>query len=159
MQLIHNMKFLSFLFIVLIAASCGKKKAEEQAKEQTAKDEAIIQQYISDNNLNAIATGSGLYYVIENEGAGASCTSSSTVTVAYTGYFTDGDIFDQSSSQGVTFSLQQVIKGWTEGIPYFKEGGDGKLLIPSALAYGPDGNASIPPNSVLIFDVELIEVL
>lgn len=153
------MKFLSLLFIVLIAASCGKKKAEEQAKEQAAKDEAIIQQYISDNNLNATATGSGLYYVIENEGTGASCSSFSTVTVAYTGYFTDGDIFDQSSSQGVTFSLQQVIKGWTEGIPYFKEGGNGKLLIPSALAYGPDGNASIPPNSVLIFDVELIEVL
>jgi FKBP-type peptidyl-prolyl cis-trans isomerase FkpA len=153
------MKLLSLLCIVLIAASCGKKKAEEQAKEQAAKDEAIIQQYISDNNLNATATGSGLYYIIENEGTGASCSSFSTVTVAYTGYFTDGDIFDQSSSQGVTFSLQQVIKGWTEGIPYFKEGGNGKLLIPSALAYGPDGNASIPPNSVLIFDVELIEVL
>jgi len=157
---IRNMKlFLSILLIGLTVASCNKKKDEELAKEQAAKDEEIIQQYIADNNLNAVATGSGLYYVIETEGTGASCTSSSTVTVAYTGYFTDGDVFDYSSPQGVTFSLQQVIQGWTEGIPYFKEGGAGKLLIPSALGYGPSGSASIPPNSVLIFEVELIEVL
>jgi FKBP-type peptidyl-prolyl cis-trans isomerase len=55
--------------------------------------------------------------------------------------------------------LQNVILGWTEGIPYFKEGGSGKLLIPSALAYGPNGTTGIPPNSVLIFEIELIEVI
>ena len=155
---IRSVKYLSLFLLVLVVAGCGKKKAEEQAKQQAAADEAIIQQYISDNNLNAIATGTGLYYVIDNEGAGSSCTSNSTVTVAYTGYFTNGTIFDQSTSLGATFSLQQVIKGWTEGIPYFRVGGSGKLLIPSALAYGPNGSSSIPPNTVLIFDVELIEV-
>lgn len=152
------MKFVSFLLLIFVVASCGKKKAEEQAKQQAAADEAIIQEYISDHNLNAIATGSGLYYVIDNEGAGSTCNSNSIVTVAYTGYFTNGSVFDQSTSLGVTFSLQQVIKGWTEGIPYFRVGGSGKLLIPSALAYGPSGSSSIPPNTVLIFDVELIEV-
>jgi FKBP-type peptidyl-prolyl cis-trans isomerase FkpA len=146
---------LPLLLITFALSSCAKKKAEEQA----AKDEEIIQQYIADNNLNAVATGSGLYYVIDDQGTGASCNSNSTVKVAYTGYFTYGGIFDQSSAQGVVFPLQSVIQGWTEGIPYFNEGGSGKLLIPSALGYGPSGSGSIPPNAVLIFDIELIEVL
>lgn len=143
------------LLLVFIFSSCAKKKAEEQAIE----DDAIILQYIADNNLNAVATGTGLYYVIDDLGSGASCTSTDEVTVAYTGYFTDGSIFDESDASGISFPLQNVIRGWTEGIPYFKEGGIGKLLIPSALAYGRDGRTGIPPNSVLIFDIELIEVL
>ncbi len=147
--------FLPVILLVIALTSCAKKKAEEQA----VLDEKIIQQYITDNNLNATATGSGLYYVIDAQGTGSSCTSNSTVKVAYTGSYTNGNEFEQSPSQGVEFSLQQVIKGWTEGIPYFKEGGTGKLILPSALAYGPSGNSSIAPNTVLVFDIELIEVL
>jgi FKBP-type peptidyl-prolyl cis-trans isomerase FkpA len=146
---------LPILALAFIFSSCAKKKAEEQAIE----DEQIILTYINDNNLNAVATGSGLYYVMETEGTGASCTSASTVKVEYTGYFTHGTQFDQSPNGGVEFSLSGVIPGWTEGIPYFKEGGVGKLLIPSALAYGPNGRTGIPGNSVLIFDIELIEVV
>ena len=150
------MKYLIPVFLVLfVFSSCGKKKAAEQA----IIDENIILQYISDNNLNAVATGSGLYYVIDTQGTGASCTANSTVQVAYSGYFTNGVVFDESSSEGIVFPLNGVIKGWTEGIPYFKEGGSGKLLIPSALAYGRQGSGSIPPNTVLIFDVALIDVL
>jgi FKBP-type peptidyl-prolyl cis-trans isomerase FkpA len=81
------------------------------------------------------------------------------VRVAYKGYFVDGSVFDESSEQGISFNLQQVIKGWTEGIPLFKEGGNGILLIPSALAYGTKDKGSVPANSVLLFDVKLIEVL
>ena len=149
------MKYLlPVLLIVFSLSSCAKKKAEKQAIE----DEEIIQQYISDNNLNATATGSGLYYIIDSQGTGDDCTSASTVTVAYTGSFTNGTEFEQSSAQGVEFPLDGVIKGWTEGIPYFKEGGVGTLILPSALAYGRNGSGSIPPNTVLIFDVELIDV-
>ncbi len=147
--------FLPIILVAIALSSCAKKKAEKQA----VSDEKIIQQYISENNLNAIATGSGLYYVIDSQGTGAGCTSASTVTVAYTGSFANGSEFEQSPAQGVEFSLQGVIKGWTEGIPYFKEGGTGKLLLPSALAYGRSGSGSIPPNTVLIFDIELIDVL
>jgi len=139
---------------VLIFGSCAKKKAKEQAN----KDEKIIKQYIIDHNLNAIATGTGLYYVIENQGNGGTCNSFSTVRVSYKGYLTDGSVFDESAVEGVSFGLQQVIKGWTEGIPYFKEGGNGKLLIPSALGYGKQGTSGIPANSVLIFDVKLLEI-
>lgn len=150
------MKFILPIFLItLFFSSCTKKKAEKQAKV----DDDIIKNYILENNLNAIPTGSGLYYVMEAQGSGSSCDSNSDVKVSYKGYFTNGEVFDKSSSDGTSFNLQNVIQGWTEGIPYFKEQGYGKLLIPSALAYGKSGSGSIPKNSVLIFDVKLIEVL
>lgn len=150
------MKYLIPLaLLVLVFSSCKDKDAENQA----AADDATIKQYISDHNLNATATGSGLYVVIENEGTGASCNSSSDVRVAYQGYYTNGDIFDESMQTGIEFNLQSVIAGWTEGIPHFKEGGNGILLIPSALGYGANGTGPIPGNTVLIFNVELIDVL
>ncbi|MCX6297073.1 MAG: FKBP-type peptidyl-prolyl cis-trans isomerase, partial [Bacteroidetes bacterium] len=61
--------------------------------------------------------------------------------------------------EGITFGLNEVIKGWTEGIPYFKKGGKGKLIIPADLGYGSDDYNGIPGNSVLIFDIKLIDVL
>lgn len=146
---------LLFLFVVVISAQCKK----DDDGNQSEKDEEIIAAYIADNDLNAQAIGDGLYFVDEQTGTGEKPTSSSTVKVAYKGYFTNGQVFDQSSASGVTFGLQQVIKGWTRGIPYFREGGKGKLLIPSALAYGANPPSGIPKNSVLIFDVHLIKVL
>ncbi len=143
-----------FLSIAFLLFGCKKVTSTEQAKI----DDDILKQYISDNGLNAIATGSGLYVVINEVGTGTACSSNSTVTVDYKGYYTDGEVFDQSDATGATFGLQQVIQGWTEGIPYFKEGGHGILLIPSALGYGTQGSGSVPKNSVLIFDVELLDV-
>lgn len=146
----NQLLFILFIFVGITA--CKKKETQAQI------DDRIIQDYISDNQLNATATGSGLYVVVSQPGTGAACNSYSDVKVKYTGYLTDGAVFDQSTD-GITVNLQQVIKGWTEGIPYFKEGGSGKLLIPSELGYGSQAVGSIPANSVLIFDVELIDVL
>lgn len=140
---------------ILFISSCNKKLSPE---EQMEKDQEIITTYINDNNLDADKTASGLHYVITDQGTGNHPNSTDDVTVRYKGYFTDGSVFDQSDNAGITFNLQQVIKGWTEGIPKLKEGGEGVLLIPSSLAYGPDGNSSIPPNSVLIFDVSLLDI-
>ena len=123
-----------------------------------AKNEADIIEYIEENDLVANRTNSGLYYVINEEGTGTRPTSSSNVTVAYKGYFLDGTVFDQSDANGISFGLDQVIKGWTEGIPLFKEGGEGILLIPSSLGYGLNGAGSIPRGAVLVFDVNLISV-
>ncbi|MGY8908769.1 MAG: FKBP-type peptidyl-prolyl cis-trans isomerase, partial [Flavobacteriales bacterium] len=102
-------------------------------------NEAAILNYIETNNLVATKTDSGLYYVVNNEGTGANPTSNSNVTVAYKGYFLDGTVFDESDTNGISFNLNQVIPGWTEGITYFKEGGDGMLLIPYNLGYGVYG--------------------
>jgi len=147
--------FIGALILAIGVSSCSKKKTEEQA----ATDDMIIRNYIETNNLTAISNENGLYHIIDEEGTGDSPNRFSTVTVAYKGYLTDGTVFDESSEEGITFGLQNVIEGWTEGIPKFNEEGMGTLLIPSALGYGKSSVGSIPPNSVLIFDVHLIEVI
>ena len=141
-----------FLFLFLFI-SCSKDG--DNIEPQT---EADIIKYIEDNNLNATRSDSGLYYVIDNEGTGTRPTSSSNVTVAYKGSLLNGTVFDQSDSNGISFGLNQVIKGWTEGITYYKEGGEGILLIPSNLGYGNNGQGSIPGGAVLVFDIKLISV-
>ena len=145
-------KNFTFIILLLILISCKKKKTVDQA----AIDQDIITSYISSHQLTATATGSGLYYVIKTQGTGANPGANSDVTVVYKGYLTTGTVFDQSSSAGININLASVIKGWQEGIPYFKKGGGkGILLIPSTLGYGSQATSSIPANSVLIFDVEL----
>ena len=146
---------LCVLVLLLVMFNSCKKEVVDY----TQIDEDIITQYIADNNLTATATGTGLYYVVETPGNGAQPNSQSSVTVAYKGYLTNGSVFDESTIAGVSFSLTSVIKGWQEGIPYFKEGGSGMLLIPSALGYGSQATSGIPANSVLVFEVELIDVL
>ena len=121
-------------------------------------NEEEIVKYIEDNNLDATASGTGLYYVIEEEGTGDQPEADSNVTVVYKGYFTNGSVFDESDEIGISINLNQVIPGWTEGMQYFKEGGSGKLLIPSSLAYGRYGNSTIPNGAVVIFDVNLKSV-
>ena len=147
------MKQSIFLLCIILFTSCSN----DDDSTFTPQTEADIIKYIADNNLNAQRSDSGLYYVINNLGTGARPTSSSNVTVAYKGYFLDGGVFDQSTN-GISFGLHQVIKGWTEGITYFKEGGDGILLVPSNLGYGDSGRGSIPGGAVLIFDIRLISV-
>jgi FKBP-type peptidyl-prolyl cis-trans isomerase FkpA len=145
------------LGVILALASCKKDEHDEAA--QLEKDIAVIQKYLTDNALEAQQTSSGLHYIIDNPGSGAQPTSTSNVKVRYRGYFTNGETFDESPSAGITFNLQNVIPGWTEGIPLFKTGGSGMLLIPSKLGYGPKGNSTIPGNTVILFDVELLEVI
>ncbi len=144
------------LLALTLFISCSKEKTV--TTDYTAKNEQEIKDYIAKNNLTAQRTTDGLYYVINTQGTGTQPTATSNVTVAYKGYFTNGSIFDQSNSAGISFGLNQVIQGWTEGIPYFKAGGSGILLIPSSLGYGPNDYSTIPGGSVLIFDINLISV-
>jgi peptidylprolyl isomerase len=108
-------------------------------------------------------TPSGLQYVDEKVGDGASPQKGKRVTVHYTGTLTDGKKFDSSRDRGqpfqFTIGVGQVIKGWDEGVMSMKVGGRRKLMIPSALGYGARGAGGvIPPNADLIFDVELLGV-
>jgi FKBP-type peptidyl-prolyl cis-trans isomerase FkpA len=110
--------------------------------------------------LDALKTDDGVYYVIEEAGSEEKPNITSNVTVHYTGKLLDGTKFDSSVDRGTpaTFSLQGVVPGWTFGIPKFGKGGKGTLLIPSYLAYGERGSGEqIPPNSCLVFDVEVID--
>lgn len=107
-------------------------------------------------------TESGLQYkVLEaGEGGGVKPVALDTVTVHYAGRLLDGTEFDSSyaRNQPTSFGLNQVISGWTEGLQLMETGSKYEFYIPSDLAYGPGGNQGIPPNSTLIFVVELLEV-
>lgn len=143
----------------LISAYITTKRA--RAFEETKKEG---EDFLASNKdkENIKTTESGLQYEVVEEGSGISPDENDNVTVHYTGKTIDGEVFDSSVERGepVTFQLNQVIRGWSEGLQLMKEGAKWKLYVPAELGYGergtPDG--SIPPNSALIFDVELISV-
>ena len=147
-----------FALALVLFISCDNEKKTEEDIDYAAKNEADIQAYVEENNLTAVRSNSGLYYVIEEEGTGTQAVANSNVTVAYKGYFLNGAVFDQSDAEGITIGLNQVIAGWTEGIAYFKEGGSGILLVPAHLGYGSRDYNRIPGGSVLVFEVTLISV-
>jgi FKBP-type peptidyl-prolyl cis-trans isomerase FkpA len=110
----------------------------------------------------AIKTESGMIYVATHEGSGPSPAATDKVKVHYRGTLMDGKEFDSSYSRGqaAEFPLDKVIKCWTEGVQKMKTGGKAKLVCPPRLAYGESGAGAglIPPNAVLVFDVELLEI-
>ncbi len=107
-------------------------------------------------------TASGLMYKVDTEGSGAKPTVSDTVTVNYEGRLLDGTVFDSSyaRNQPATFALNEVIKGWTEGLQLMPVGSKYTFYIPGNLAYGanPPAGSGIPVNATLVFDVELLSI-
>lgn len=144
------LRIIGFLIVVsMVSVSCNDDNQREE-------DEMLITNYIDENGLDAQSTASGLYYVIDVPGTNERPDISNRVFVKYTGTFLDGRQFDSSNGNTIDFPLNGVIQGWQEGIPLFGKGGKGTLILPSHLAYGPTGQGSIPPNTVLVFDVELV---
>jgi FKBP-type peptidyl-prolyl cis-trans isomerase FkpA len=141
--------------IASLFSSCDKKAEEKQARIDRQK----ILDYISKNSLDALETESGLFYVIEEPGTGDYPAANSIITVHYKGYLLNGYIFDDTEILGEPFiyRLSSMIKGWREGIPLFRKDGKGKLLVPSHLGYGSIMYYDIPANSVLIFDIHLVD--
>lgn len=106
---------------------------------------------------DVVTTASGLQYQVLKEGTGAQPTAKDSVTVNYKGSFITGGEFD--SGDGISFPLNGVIAGWTEGVQLMKEGAKYRFFVPSELAYGESGAGRvIPPNAALIFEVELTKV-
>ncbi len=139
------------LLSVLFQVGCSKFESQRE------KDDLKIKNYIDENGLAATRTESGLYYLIMEEGTDGHPTIQNKVTVNYKGYLLDGSVFDQTTDNPVTFTLSGLIPGWQEGIPLLQKGGSGLFLIPSHLGYGDRTQRTIPPNSVLIFEIELVD--
>lgn len=146
------MKKLFTFLILIILFSCSNDDKVNYDKQ----NETEILTYLNDNNLTAQKTNSGLYYIISTEGTGDHPSSTSNVTVAYKGYFLDGDIFDQSTN--TTFNLSNLISGFHEGTQLLKEEGSGTFILPASLGYGSQGSGSIPGGSVIIFDIDLTKI-
>ncbi len=122
-------------------------------------DQNIILYFLIDSLFDFQRTSTGIYYEIETTGEGEHPTIESMVTTHYRGTFLDGREFDSSYRKGtpLMISLGQVIPGWQEALQMLKPGGKGTFIIPSRLAYGTKGYPGlIEPNSVLVFEVELI---
>lgn len=109
-----------------------------------------------------VTTASGLKYVDLTEGTGATPQTGQMLSVHYTGTLQNGKKFDSSVDRGKPYQFRigtgSVIKGWDEGLMGMKVGGKRKLIIPPSLGYGATGTPNIPPNSTLLFDVELLDV-
>lgn len=155
-----------------LAACSGNsgKASADSASEEAAEDTVIVASTpdeilanLSGTKPDTIySTPSGLRYIVVEEGNGASPSATDEVSVYYTGMLTDGTVFDSTSAHGdqpISFPLNRVISGWTEGLQLMKEGGKYVFYIPSDLAYGPNGQPGvIPPDAPLVFEVELVKV-
>lgn len=144
----------------------SKKVQQNMAKmkeEESAANAAVGEKFLSDNKKRpeVMVTDTGLQYEIIKSGAGASPAATDKVKVHYRGTLLDGTEFDSSyqRNQAASFQLNRVIRGWTEGLQLMSPGSKYKFYIPSELAYGKNGSRSIPPNSTLIFEVELLDVV
>lgn len=145
--------FIFILLSVFVFVSCNKKVAMTPEQE-----DAALTKYIADHALTAYKIADGMYVVFTDSGSSSHPTIASNVKVNYKGYFTDGKVFDQSKAGSpLDIPLANVIEGWQRGIPLFGKGGKGILLIPSKLAYGDSGAGDIPPNTPILFDIELVD--
>ena len=158
--------FIAFTFL----SSCAKKDAEcnstDSAVVASATEIQNVQNYLNTNNITGTTQyPSGFFYKVTLAGSGAAVVNlCSKVTVKYVGKLTNGNVFDQNAA-GVSFTLGGLIAGWQKGIPLIKSGGKITLYIPPSLGYGPNdkrdpttNNVIIPGNSILIFDIELVNV-
>ena len=142
-----------------------KKQQEEQAKKaekEFGEYKKEGEKFLAENKTKegVKTTDSGLQYIVLKEGKGDAPTATSRVKVHYHGTLTDGTVFDSSVDRGQPseFGVNQVIKGWTEGLQLMKPGAKYKFFIPQELAYGPQQRgAKIKPFSALVFEVELLE--
>lgn len=164
----HKMKYL-LLALPLLWLGCSESTTFDQvAQNQT--DRQKILKYLSDNGLTATEDASGLFYYIDRFGDANGLVPDTTaalgrdsIAVQYTGRLLNGNIFDnsyasRSISSPVRFLLKGLVSGWHKGIPKIRKNGAVRMYIPSNLGYGNSANGSIPANSILIFDVELIDV-
>jgi FKBP-type peptidyl-prolyl cis-trans isomerase FkpA len=154
--------FLVFLGGVILFSQTGCVKSSSShscTPAPVSSEEPAIIAYASANGITTTRHSSGLYYeIISPGGGGVTPSVNSKVFVTYTGKLLDGSVFDQQANADKTgWVLGTLIAGWQIGLPLIHKGGEIKLIVPSSLAYGC-ANGPLPPNSILYFDVHLVDV-
>lgn len=157
--------------VVLVSFSSCKEETNpyyitpEQIEAQKKIDEETIRKYFRANNVDTtkvVRLNSGLYILTKKAGEGDVIKAGQYAEVNYIGRNVSNDVFDSSFRSGKPFSVLvgagQVIKGWDEGLQQMRKGEEANLYIPSYLGYGMYGSGSIPPNSVLIFEIDVLQV-
>ena len=154
-------KFVLFLFLGSILLNyTGCVKSPDVCTPKTVEsEEAQILAYANANSIITTRHSSGLYYQIISAGSGTTPNPNSRIFIRYVGKLMNGVIFDQKDDHTQTgWTLGTLIAGWQFGVPLIQKGGKIRLIIPSALAYGCQANGPIPANSILYFEIELIDV-
>ncbi len=142
-----------FLLSVLLAA-CGDDQT------QFERDVEKIQDFLSANNISATQHPSGIFYLIEEEGTGGGPNQFATVIVKYQGRLLDGTVFDETKGDKTAqFNLNGTVRGFQVAVTLLQRNGKGTFYIPSGLGYGRFDQGDIPGNSVLIFDIELVDFI
>ena len=163
---IETMKKLALCFLTAWCVLSGCIKKETGCPPQKdivapATEQQVIADYLATNSISATKHSSGLYYQIVQQGTGGSPNNCSAIVISYTGKLSNGNVFDSNSN--VAFTLGGLIEGWKIGLPLIQKGGQIKLYIPPSLGYGAsdikdnNGVVVIPANSMLIFDVSLVD--
>jgi FKBP-type peptidyl-prolyl cis-trans isomerase len=169
MKKLFTLFTVSFLVLFSIAFIQGCKKTEDPYAGYTLeREQTMIKDWLATmvtNKKDIDTTSTGLYYIVETKGTGATVKAGNTVKVKYIGMYLDGSVFDASSYYGdgtITYihkdANTRMIQGWEEGIEVMNKGAKAAFLIPSAKGYGPTGNNSIPKNTPLIFIIEVVDI-
>jgi FKBP-type peptidyl-prolyl cis-trans isomerase FkpA len=156
---------LCLLFAMALLSGCFKKNDGCSFSDNNitapASEVTDLENYLSGNGITAVKHPTGFYYEVLTEGTGAKPELCSVVNVGYAGKLTNGKIFDQT--QSISFRLGSLIEGWRKGLPLIQKGGHIKLYLPPTLGYGAvditeNHVVVVPANSILIFDINLIDV-
>jgi FKBP-type peptidyl-prolyl cis-trans isomerase len=165
----------SIIFNIKLTAIQSQQEVQQQQQEQRQKmmeqmqqlkvqEPAAIGKYLADNKINAKPTKDSLFFLERTPGKGKAIKDGDSVAVSYEGSLLDGTVFDKSTAHGGPYHIKygpdaHVIKGWIEALSTMHEGEKARVLIPSALGYGPMGNRpTIPPYAPLIFNMEVVKV-
>jgi FKBP-type peptidyl-prolyl cis-trans isomerase FkpA len=143
--------------VMVLFSGCVKGKTCSPTP-PTAESSTIVS-YAAANNMSVTPHSSGLYYQIVDPGSGGLATVNSKIVITYVGKLLDGTVFDrQDVPNSPAWSLAGLIEGWRIGIPLIQKGGHIRLLVPSALAYGCEPYKTLPGNSILFFDIQLVDI-
>lgn len=147
-----------FVSLLLFSVPACIKNSDTCKAKTIQSEDAAMQAYATSNGMTVTRHPSGMYYEIVNAGSGVTPTPSSRISVKYTGKLLNGTIFDVATTATAPYPISGFIAGWQVGIPLINKGGTIRLIIPSLLAYGCQANGIIPANSILFFEVELVDV-